>query len=99
MIYVDGHYEYVHRRVMEAHLGRRLDATETVRHKDDNFLNNAIENLLLVVGKHPECWVYLRCENCNNPIERRAYHAARRRYNFCSPACYAEARRKGLYDG
>lgn len=42
--------EYVHRLVMEKHLGRKLNTDEHVHHKDGNVLNNDISNLELVTN-------------------------------------------------
>ena len=38
----------IHRLIMENHIGRYLDPTEIVHHRDGNKLNNAIENLELL---------------------------------------------------
>lgn len=47
----DGYYQYGsrfnHRRVMEEHLGRKLDSSEIVHHIDGDRLNNDISNLVL----------------------------------------------------
>ena len=37
--------KYVHRSVMEKHLGRKLDSNEVVHHIDGNTSNNDINNL------------------------------------------------------
>ena len=39
---------YLHRIVMERHLGRPLESHEHVHHLDGNVLNNAIENLAVM---------------------------------------------------
>lgn len=39
---------YVHRIVMEEHLGRELQSSEHIHHIDGNPKNNLIDNLLLV---------------------------------------------------
>lgn len=44
----DGAAVYVHRSVMEAHIGRKLLRNEIVHHIDGNKHNNAIENLQIV---------------------------------------------------
>jgi hypothetical protein len=41
----------VHRIVMEEHLGRKLERSEVVHHKDGNRLNNDIENLELTTQR------------------------------------------------
>jgi len=38
---------YVHRNVMEVHLGRKLFTTEVVHHRDGDRSNNEISNLAL----------------------------------------------------
>ena len=42
---------YMHRLVVEKHLGRRLRKTEIVHHIDDDTQNNAIKNLMLTTHK------------------------------------------------
>lgn len=41
-----------HRYVMEQHLGRPLDAGETIHHRDGDRTNNTLANLELRVGNH-----------------------------------------------
>jgi hypothetical protein len=47
-----GYQQPAHRAVMEAHIGRKLFAHETVHHKDGNRQNNAIKNLELWSTRH-----------------------------------------------
>jgi len=42
--------KYIHRIVMEKHLGRELKSTEHIHHIDGNPKNNKIKNLLLVTN-------------------------------------------------
>jgi len=52
-------YEYEHRYIMEKHIGRYLDKTEVVHHKDRNRYNNNIENLeLLKLSDHSKIHIY-----------------------------------------
>lgn len=37
--------QYLHRAIMEEYLGRKLNRTEHVHHKDENPFNNSINNL------------------------------------------------------
>lgn len=42
-----------HIYAMEMHLGRKLDKGEIVHHKDENTLNNYIDNLqVMTIGEH-----------------------------------------------
>lgn len=45
---IDKERQYTHRRIMEQHLGRKLDRKEHVHHIDGNKLNNKISNLTVV---------------------------------------------------
>lgn len=45
-------YRY-HRWIMEQHIGRKLSPQEVVHHKNENVLDNRIENLeIMAFGKH-----------------------------------------------
>lgn len=46
----DGKRVYLHRWVMEQHLGRKLEKHEHVHHKDENPENNNLDNLELTTN-------------------------------------------------
>lgn len=50
MIQINGKRIYIHRYVMEQHLGRKLDTREHVHHVDGNTYNNELSNLQLILA-------------------------------------------------
>ncbi len=48
---VKGKKDYVHRHVMEEHLGRSLEPQEHVYHVNGDSKDNSIENLIIIKKK------------------------------------------------
>lgn len=94
-------YVLLHRVVVENYLGRVLNATEVVHHKDHNKRNNVIENLEVLDSKEHnrkhglekgEKRVKLICPWCKNKFDREVRQTHLRKpskYNCtcCSPHC------------
>ena len=73
-------YVLLHRIVMENHLGKLLEGSEVVHHKDGNRKNNSIDNLeLMSLSKHSsdhirskgKIMVLMKCPTCGEFFERR----------------------------
>lgn len=91
------------RYLMEMHLGRYLTNEEDVHHKDENFFNNNIENLEIVVHKehtknHSIKYSFdlnVICSECgkkfvipSKKISEKLGNKRRQHYgNFCSRKC------------
>ena len=48
VVKIDKKYKYVHQKIMEDNIGRKISKGEVVHHVDGNKLNNNIDNLLLL---------------------------------------------------
>lgn len=79
---------YLHRLIMENHLGRYLTSEEVVHHKDENRSNNVIENLELTTNSehirhhHPAYLEPIACKKCGKIFQPEKYTR-----KFCSPEC------------
>lgn len=91
--------------LMECHLERLLDENEEVHHKDEDYTNNNLDNLIVVTGRihrklnrqEEEVWI---CGYCGNSfiatiskIRNRKANLKRNRANsgpFCSSSCRAK---------
>lgn len=94
-------YVYSHRVVMEQVLGRFLDSSEIIHHKDGNKLNNDPSNLEVLTasqhskthkatGRHPD--IELTCDGCGTEFKRewRNRPALKKSASvFCSNKCRA----------
>lgn len=91
---------YLHRLVMENHLGRILDPSEHVHHKDGDPLNNYIENLEVVTPQdhldhhrrdhtHPPKYGMIPCKVCGALFKEKTRHK-----HCCSPKCRAVRARR-----
>lgn len=98
---------FEHREVMEAHLGRRLRRDEVVHHKDENKLNNVIDNLeVMSPSEHashhallPEL-MSVTCPQCNEEFvklarEERARIKKGRSGPYCGKSCAGKSSRGG----
>lgn len=95
-VYADGARKsvWVHREVMEEHLGRQLSPTEIVHHKDENKTNNAVDNLEITTqvahGAHHavRAPAILVCIRCSIEFQRRAnYERHNRKQGKVGPFC------------
>lgn len=75
----DNRVIYIHREIMEKHLGRKLGRRELVHHIDENKTNNALSNLVLISPadhiRHHQGWMrkkgkwWKTCTKCKRFLE------------------------------
>lgn len=94
---------YVHREVMEAHLGRKLRRDEVVHHRNEDPSDNRIENLEVMSNAkhtsihfkrlHVGTYVCVKCGKKFERLERaeRRRVALGRSGPFCGKSCSAKA--------
>lgn len=88
-----------HRYIMSLHLGRVLTREEIVHHKDENKLNNIIENLELTnrsehARGHEYVGVQSVCLHCGESFYTKQSEIDRGRAKYCSTECSGIATRK-----
>lgn len=91
-----------HREIMEKLIGRKLSSNEHVHHKDENKLNNSIDNLIVLpreahaLHHHPkEPMMKLICINCECEFERIPHRERSERKRgkigpFCGRSCLSK---------
>lgn len=95
-----------HRRIMENHLGRKLEYNEVVHHKNENKLDNRISNLEIKQrGAHtrehqkPASVVEKKCLFCGESISilkrRLDYRKRKTPYDYCNRSCAKAQWRRG----
>lgn len=91
LIWRDGKKVRAHRWIMEQHLGRKLDPTEHVHHKNGDPLDNRLDNLVVLSARahmrlHKQVYPDLKtCWHCGQSFI--ANPRKRQRQKCCSPAC------------
>ena len=103
IITVEGKYMFEHRYIMEQHLGRKLKRSEIIHHRNENGLDNRIENLKLTNqvwhakhhGKKRYAHLQKPCAQCGKLCRRTSWQEKRNKYSFCSRICSDVARRIG----
>lgn len=106
-----GRYVYAHRYLMEQHLGRLLRPGEIVHHKNDDVMDNKINNLgvkqhAIHSREHSAArgrkYVVLRCPECDEQFERTENHSFLQtggEYTCCSRRCKGSFGRRLALEG
>lgn len=95
---VGSEYQLEHRVIMESHIGRRLESSEHVHHRNGVKHDNRLENLEILSvadhsrkhapGKQPSRWVQCKCLQCGKDFQRLACVIRSHPHAFCNRACY-----------
>ncbi len=65
-----GRWKYLHRYIMEQHIGRELESYEIVHHDDENTLNNDIKNLKLT-SPSGHCKIHIKKRGASPKFTRK----------------------------
>ena len=102
-----GKYDLEHRVVMAKHIGRIMERSEHIHHRNGIKHDNRIENLEIVgVGEHiskyhapkkqQDKWIDCKCLNCGKSFQRVKLEVERHPNTFCKRGCYIDGKRKNL---
>lgn len=85
---------WVHRVIMEQHIGRSLNTTEIVHHRNHNPADNSIDNLELLsreahTSRHGGGRSTLTCTHCGNSYSRK--NSKTQGSYFCSNSCRSKS--------
>lgn len=78
----NGRRIYLHREIMELHLGRKLKEKEEVDHKNRNTLDNRIENLRLATSSQNQSNKGMRSDNTTG-VRGVTWHKASKKWRAC----------------
>lgn len=87
------HGKLIHRKIVEEHIGRKLERHEIIHHINENRLDNRLSNLAIITRAehmkiHKTKWITKKCVLCKKEYKTKPHMAYRR---FCSKSCAARS--------